>query len=578
MAGRNHSVAKGPKRAQTQKSSGVSTSSRGNATTHATQGGNLTTTNRSNRPVHKSNRLLQQEEEQREREEARLLKQQKAQQREATNKRRAQEREEDANGEYLRGPNPVPRKKPNTSRPSSRPASDHEGPIRKKANTSRPPSRPASDYEEPSGEDRNIAYRSLVTSQQAAGRLLQRQSGVAPPANTVPIATTKAKTATFKAPAPENLFDNDEGVELASHSDRDPPMSDVDMDFDPDFDDADPPATTDDDGLSGDELADADVSADEDRSGAISRVIATSKSSRSTSFDGTHADSDDGGDEAGPISERIVIRGRPKNGDLDDATKPYVEYGEKHYRFVLATIDGFPDPSKQLEFVGESMDAIRDKYKIDLPVNGKIEILLKQRGPTMRGEIKTKARALVAFLYGIQEAASQPGGKKKVRELVYSLIENHAFIYKDTKTRKGAFLNDAIQFVINESFFHNFNAIGIFFRHDFCKPDNGISPNVVALIECCLHEWQSGERTKIKFSTEHYAERYAVFCTLLREIEERTGGEGVKRLGRRIGKRALKQAGVDPDGVSIALEDSELAAAAAELGNLSEDEDSADEE
>ncbi|KLO11905.1 hypothetical protein SCHPADRAFT_941639 [Schizopora paradoxa] len=548
MAGRNNTAAKAQKNAQ----SASKASSQGNSQAAARTsqaGGTTTTTSRSSRPVQKSDRLLQQEEEQREREAARLLKQQKAQNRDASIKRRAQEREDDASGDYLRGPPPVPRKKPNTSRPrqDSMEADDDGG-------------------------------------REAASRLAPRQAGVPPPPNTNPIAPPATKTARFRSPQAQNLFDNDDDVDHASRSR--PATNDEDMDYDRDTleyepGDADPPATTDDEVTSGGFTSGPDdVDSDDDRPGAISRVVSSSKSGATKSDDG-----DDGGDD----NELVPIEGgpskgrRPRNIDLDEEIRAYIESGEKHYRVLIATLDAFPSHRKVSEFVAMAMQAVCDLYKVSVRIDDTIQRLLKQRGAQLRGEVKTKARPIVALLYGIHAASKQRGGKKAVRELVYSLLDGHTFIFEDGEAQQGAFLNDTIQLTINEVWFHNGSADGVFFREEFCKPENGISPHLIALvcavIECCLHEWRTGERTSIKFSTERYCETYRTYVALLGKIGERNDGEGLRRLGRRIAKRAQKHAGISADGtVEIALDRDAIDSAADELGNLSEGDDDDDDD
>ncbi len=48
----------------------------------------------------------------------------------------------------------------------------------------------------------------------------------------------------------------------------------------------------------------------------------------------------------------------------------------------------------------------------------------------MRGEVKYKARNLVAILYGIEDLKGKPDGKTLIRRLVESLLDRQAFVYE----------------------------------------------------------------------------------------------------------------------------------------------------
>ncbi len=52
--------------------------------------------------------------------------------------------------------------------------------------------------------------------------------------------------------------------------------------------------------------------------------------------------------------------------------------------------------------------------------------------------------------------------------------------------RKGVFMHITIQTVINNVWFHNRNADGVILQDDYCKPNMGVSPFMIALVSAAV--------------------------------------------------------------------------------------------
>jgi len=266
-------------------------------------------------------------------------------------------------------------------------------------------------------------------------------------------------------------------------------------------------------------------------------------------------------------------RNRLKDSDYDIYIGGCIEDAQAMFRERITNGDAFPDHQTEADFIKAAWNSACPEGDT---LNSIIENVIKSGGSQMRGEVKDKARTLVALHYGVEEVVNGPDEKRLVRERTEHLLDRQSFIYKDPITRKGVFMHITIQTVINNVWFHNRNADGVILQDDYCKPNMGVSPFMIALVSaaigCCLDEWATGERKAIQFSAAMYQDKYRAHCNLLSAIEAKKKGS-VRKLCIKIMKDALKHAETNDhrDG-EIQLDDDELEAAAMELDNLPEDE------
>ncbi len=54
----------------------------------------------------------------------------------------------------------------------------------------------------------------------------------------------------------------------------------------------------------------------------------------------------------------------------------------------------------------------------------------------MRGEVKDKARTLVALHYGVEEVVNGPDEMRLVREHIEHLLDRQSFIYKASRRNR----------------------------------------------------------------------------------------------------------------------------------------------
>ncbi|KLO17529.1 hypothetical protein SCHPADRAFT_957236 [Schizopora paradoxa] len=117
-------------------------------------------------------------------------------------------------------------------------------------------------------------------------------------------------------------------------------------------------------------------------------------------------------------------------------------------------------------------------------------------------------------------------------------------------------------------------------QKEFCRDESGVSPFVIALvcsvIQCCLEEFQNGTRTLIPYTTLQYSGKYRAICRLMARISERNPA-GMQKLCVKTMKRGLRSAGAGAHReVETSMTDADIDAAAAELDELSEEEEYSD--
>ncbi|KLO06260.1 hypothetical protein SCHPADRAFT_1002450 [Schizopora paradoxa] len=470
---------------------------------------------RAPRQITKTDRLRAQEEEEQAKLAARKAKQQKAQARDATAKRRAQEQEEDDNETYLQD---AVTGGSSTSRTLAR----------KKANTQQ------------SATDVRRVPATATSKPVPAHRNTGSTSGV------------------FKDAA--SLFDTDSDVDMVNHKDAE--SGDEGEDGMPMDEDEEQPALTsdiEDSGVGEDDNLDEEDSDSDQEDGAITKVVASERV------------------EHGPPVKRSkaneVTGSRPKNSDLDPWHRKLVDRSQVLYRSYIANRNAFPSAQ-------EESDAVRSCWNRACKEDDGVAIELDSTSEKLvRGEIKYKARPIAASLYGIDNLSDRQDAKNVIRQRVEMLLDRQAFTYADPDTRTGFLQSKVIQKILNDTFFHNRNADGVVLLSDYCLPEAGVSFALLALIctatECCLDEWESGEKIAIQFSATQYELKYRSHCSTFASVAEKPGGpNAVKKLCIKYMKRAMRHGGIDPNNINgdVKLNDDDIDAGFTELQNLSDGE------
>jgi len=242
---------------------------------------------------------------------------------------------------------------------------------------------------------------------------------------------------------------------------------------------------------------------------------------------------------------------RPKLSDLDEVSREYAVYTQKHFRSQLGNVEAFPDGARVIRMFGHAWRQACAHFEEDRPPTKLIKSLVLPRVWQFRGEIVSAARNEIPTAYNFKThcaGLSIRDAKAKRGELIDDLLDDHRFIYKnpDDDINKGSYQHDIFQDVLNKSLFRCKQSDGICFRNFYCDPESGISPNLLALIatavECALDEWQDGERKMIDFSAKVYQSRYKRHCATLQRMI--VGGPAVGKICVRMAKAALHYAGV----------------------------------
>ncbi|KAJ7856440.1 hypothetical protein B0H13DRAFT_1178125 [Mycena leptocephala] len=176
--------------------------------------------------------------------------------------------------------------------------------------------------------------------------------------------------------------------------------------------------------------------------------------------------------------------------------------------------------------VKHSWNLALKELKISMPLTPDIGKLIARRGPQMRGELKTKVRALTELVFGFESGQNKRDVRKN-RQLAEDLKEGMGYCYKespaDVEGRKGIYKAKIIQKAVNQMWFNNRRDEGA--KHPellgpiFPKPAFAL---VLSAIECSIDEWATGIKTDVPFTSADYRSVYQEHLKCLNEFEKHT--------------------------------------------------------
>ncbi|KAJ7182098.1 hypothetical protein C8R46DRAFT_1069184 [Mycena filopes] len=219
-------------------------------------------------------------------------------------------------------------------------------------------------------------------------------------------------------------------------------------------------------------------------------------------------------------------QGRVRAKDYDDTTQELISIANTWFRCLLATKNAFPDHVTELDLVKLAWAKACEELKVDMPLPPDIAKLVARRGAQMRGELKTKVRALTELVFGFESGQNKKNVRKN-RQLAEDLKEGMGFCYKVSPAvaaeRKGLYKAKIIQKAINVMWFNNRRDEGAthpdIFGPLFPKPALCL---VLSAIECCIDEWATGIKTDVPFTSADYRSVYEEHVKCLDEFEEHT--------------------------------------------------------
>ncbi|EIW84143.1 hypothetical protein CONPUDRAFT_151187 [Coniophora puteana RWD-64-598 SS2] len=265
-------------------------------------------------------------------------------------------------------------------------------------------------------------------------------------------------------------------------------------------------------------------------------------------------DEDDGGPdsdtEAPAPSRRTGDRVRPKLGNYSGPQRRVIVTTQEFVCALAFTTNAFPDNFQLESLPVHALARVNNALSQSLAMTPEIHWLISQNVGHLRGEIKTKARHIVALVFKF-ESSPGPEGRERNRELASQLKEETSWIYRDWVSRRFIYSSPAIQMLINEVFFQGRNDDSIQ-RADFYKPFPKVAlALIMAAIDCAIDEWHTGKRTTVHFTEPAYCPIYETFLNDLNRFEQ----EGMQynimeKLQCRIYRDGLEYSGVEQQAVA----------------------------
>ncbi|KAJ7769469.1 hypothetical protein B0H16DRAFT_1715925 [Mycena metata] len=209
--------------------------------------------------------------------------------------------------------------------------------------------------------------------------------------------------------------------------------------------------------------------------------------------------------------------GRPRAKDLDERTKEYTTIAIDYYRCGISTQEPFPlGGAVESGMVRRAWNAACEEMGEGMILTPTVFKLIASRGPQLRGELKTKAKAIVALTCGFQTGQN----KKTIafnRKRAEYLKEDSTFAFKDVDAKTGLYKNPLFQMIINAMWFANRRDEGP--RHpDLFNPfPKEAFALVLAVTENNIDEYLTGIRTDVPFTANDYR---AVYEGHLKSLEE----------------------------------------------------------
>ncbi|KAN0081508.1 hypothetical protein V8E55_009132 [Tylopilus felleus] len=244
---------------------------------------------------------------------------------------------------------------------------------------------------------------------------------------------------------------------------------------------------------------------------------------------------------------------RAKAGDYDRATRSVIETAIEIYCAMLLGNDPYPVPVKEIEWARAAWDEACHHHHVNTPHDPALLKLITARTCHLRGQFKSKARPIVAAVYGFDTSADASAIGRN-RALFQELKQDSAFIFRhrgqSLDEHTGIYMTPAIQQVINAVLFKNKNDDGIRWgRYYKPFPIVGFALTITA-IECAINEWESGVREMIVFKEHEYSTVFGKHLGSLDEFNTMTASIGLlMKLLQRVYNHGCAHAGVMNPGV-----------------------------
>ncbi|KAG1784954.1 uncharacterized protein HD556DRAFT_1250576, partial [Suillus plorans] len=215
-------------------------------------------------------------------------------------------------------------------------------------------------------------------------------------------------------------------------------------------------------------------------------------------------------------------RQRLKASDFNEVTQDLLAIATSIYRCLVVTREPFPQT-----LISETLlakEAWREASKLaglTIQLTPSLVKMMTRRTSQVRGELKTKMRALTASFFGFRTSQSIATMTHN-RDLAESLKDGTCFVFKDWEKKSGIYKTGLIQSAVNDMWFANRNDEGVIYSKYFDPLPVKLLALILTAIECCLDEWITGMKEDIKFSSTAYTPVYLVHLSSLQRFDERT--------------------------------------------------------
>ncbi|KAG1874427.1 hypothetical protein F4604DRAFT_1680960 [Suillus subluteus] len=204
-------------------------------------------------------------------------------------------------------------------------------------------------------------------------------------------------------------------------------------------------------------------------------------------------------------------RHRLKASDFDEVTKDLLAIAMSIYRCLIVTREPFPLMLViEMKLAREAWRKASNLAHLAVRLTPSLVKIMTRRTSHVRGELKTKMRALTASFFGFRTSRSTVAIKQN-RDLAESLKDGSCFAFKDWETKRGIYKTELIQSAINNMWFANRSDEGVIHGRYFNPLPVELLALILTAIECCIDEWLTGVKEDIKFSSAAYAPVYQRF-------------------------------------------------------------------
>ncbi|KAF7793818.1 hypothetical protein EIP86_004939 [Pleurotus ostreatoroseus] len=225
---------------------------------------------------------------------------------------------------------------------------------------------------------------------------------------------------------------------------------------------------------------------------------------------------------------KIVPSGKKaREADASPCTKSLLKHSNLNYRVSLAVEEAWPNEADTHNGVKRSFQkACNDsgadrrmvRYNKD-PVYAKyIGQVGEQRRSQLRGEVKTKAQALVETFYELK------GSCVEIAERVKGLINRKSFTFAIPATRSGMYGHPIFEHIIARQWFAQADDEGCgLYSSQFNPMPLPVIALVATAVHCALMDWESGkyQSKRNKFEYDVYEPIYREHITSLNMWREK---------------------------------------------------------